>query len=105
MNGALIDGSSAASYSNDYNTEGYFFRALYDYDAKYYFSASYRRDASSRFHPDHWWGNFYSVGGAYLMSKEDWFDVKWIDMLKIKFSIGQQGNDLSLIHISEPTRP
>ena len=27
------------------------------------------------------------------MSKEDWFDVKWIDMLKIKFSIGQQGND------------
>ena len=40
----------------DYNTEGYFFRALYDYDAKYYFSASYRRDASSRFHPDHWWG-------------------------------------------------
>lgn len=93
LNGAVIDGSSAASYSNDYNTEGYFFRALYDYDAKYYFSASYRRDASSRFHPDHWWGNFYSVGGAYLMSKEDWFDVKWIDMLKIKFSIGQQGND------------
>ena len=89
LNGAVID----ASYSNDYNTEGYFFRALYDYDAKYYFSASYRRDASSRFHPDHWWGNFYSVGGAYLMSKEDWFDVKWIDMLKIKFSIGQQGND------------
>ena len=93
LNGAVIDGSSAASYSNDYNTEGYFFRALYDYDAKYYFSASYRRDASSRFHPDHWWGNFYSVGGAYLMSKEDWFDVKWIDMFKIKFSIGQQGND------------
>ena len=92
LNGAVIDGSSAASYSNDYNTEGYFFRALYDYDANY-FSASYRRDASSRFHPDHWWGNFYSVGGAYLMSKEDWFDVKWIDMLKIKFSIGQQGND------------
>lgn len=91
LNGAVIDGSSAASYSNDYNTEGYFF--LYDYDAKYYFSASYRRDASSRFHPDHWWGNFYSVGGAYLMSKEDWFDVKWIDMFKIKFSIGQQGND------------
>ena len=87
LNGAVIDGSSAASYSNDYNTEGYFFRALYDYDAKYYFYAS------SRFHPDHWWGNFYSVGGAYLMSKEDWFDVKWIDMLKIKFSIGQQGND------------
>lgn len=93
LNGAVIDGSDANSYSTDYNTEGYFFRALYDYDSKYYFSASYRRDASSRFHPDHWWGNFYSVGAAYLMSKEDWFDVKWIDSFKIKFSIGQQGND------------
>lgn len=93
LNGAVIDGSSAASYSNNYNTEGYFFRVLYDYDTKYHFSASYRRDASSRFHPDHWWGNFYSIGAAYLMSKEDWFDVKWIDSFKIKFSIGQQGND------------
>lgn len=93
LNGAVIDSSGANSYSKDYNTEGYFFRALYDYDTKYFFSASYRRDASSRFHPDHWWGNFYSVGGAYLMSKEDWFDVKWIDLFKVKFSIGQQGND------------
>lgn len=93
LNGAVIDSSDANSYSRDYNTEGYFFRALYDYDTKYFFSASYRRDASSRFHPDHWWGNFYSVGGAYLMSKEDWFDVKWIDLFKVKFSIGQQGND------------
>lgn len=93
LNGAVIDSSGAASYSTDYNTEGYFLRLLYDYDTKYHFSASYRRDASSRFHPDHWWGNFYSVGAAYMMSKEDWFDVKWIDSFKVKFSIGQQGND------------
>lgn len=93
LNGAVIDGASAASYATDYNTEGYFLRALYDYNAKYFFSASYRRDASSRFHPDHWWGNFYSFGGAYLISKEDWFKSKWVDLLKIKFSIGQQGND------------
>lgn len=93
LNGAVIDSSDADSYSSDYNTEGYFFRALYDYDAKYHLSASYRRDASSRFHPDHWWGNFYSAGAAYMISKEDWFNVNWIDVLKIKFSIGQQGND------------
>lgn len=93
LNGAIIDASSAASYANNYNNEGYLFRGLYDYDGKYFFSTSYRRDASSRFHPDNWWGNFYSVGAAYLISKENWFKTDWVDLLKVKFSIGQQGND------------
>lgn len=93
LDGAVIDGGSASSYAKDYNTEGYFFRLLYDFDSKYYFSVSYRRDASSRFHPDHWWGNFYSFGGAYLINKENWFNADWVDLLKVKFSLGQQGND------------
>ena len=93
LNGAVIDSKSSASYATNYNTEGYFFRGLYDYDGKYFGSASFRRDASSRFHPDNWWGNFYSIGGAYLISQEDWFKSKAFDLLKIKFSIGQQGND------------
>ncbi len=92
LNGAVKE-ISASSNTTDYNTEGYFARAMYDYDSKYYLQASYRRDASSRFHPDHRWGNFYSVGGAWIMSKESWFDVSWIDMLKLKASWGQQGND------------
>ena len=59
----------------------------YDYDGKYFFSASYRRDASSRFHPDHRWGNFGSVGGAWLLTKENFLkDVKWLNMLKLKAS-------------------
>ncbi|EJW99368.1 TonB-dependent receptor plug domain protein [gut metagenome] len=93
LNGAIVDNASASSYASDYNTEGYFFRALYDYNNKYYFSTSFRRDASSRFHPDHRWGNFYSFGAAWLLSKEEWFQAPWVDMLKLKFSIGQQGND------------
>ena len=84
---------SNASNTTDYNTEGYFSRVMYDYDSKYFFQASYRRDASSRFHPDHRWGNFYSLGGAWMINKEKWFDVSWIDMLKLKASWGQQGND------------
>jgi TonB-linked SusC/RagA family outer membrane protein len=79
--------------SGGYNTEGYFTRALYDYAKKYYASISYRRDASSRFHPDCRWGNFYSFGGAWDISKEDWFKAPWVDMLKYKISWGQQGND------------
>ena len=93
LNGAVIDGKKAASYATNYNTEGYFFRGLYDYKGKYFASASFRRDASSRFHPKHRWGNFYSIGGAYLISQEDWFKSKAFDLLKIKFSLGQQGND------------
>lgn len=49
--GAVIDKQSATSYVDTYNNEGYFGRAQYDYDGKYFASASYRRDASSRFHP------------------------------------------------------
>jgi TonB-linked SusC/RagA family outer membrane protein len=79
--------------SSDYNTEGYFSRAMYNFNEKYFLSASYRRDASSRFHPDHRWGNFYSVGGAWTVNKEDWFKSSWVDMLKVKMSWGQQGND------------
>lgn len=85
----LSNGSSTSRY----NTEGWFSRAMYNFDEKYFISASYRRDASSRFHPDHRWGNFYSVGGAWTINKENWFDVGWIDMLKFKASWGQQGND------------
>lgn len=79
--------------STDYNTEGYFSRALYDYDGRYFAQVSYRRDASSRFHPDHRWGDFYSFGGAWMVSKENWFKLPWVDQLKLKASWGQQGND------------
>lgn len=81
------------SYTTDYNTEGYFGRVQYDYDEKYFLSGSYRRDASSRFHPDNRWGNFWSAGAAWIISKEDFFNLEWVDMLKIKASYGSQGND------------
>jgi len=91
--GAVVDGAGAYSDELDYNTEGYFFRGQYDYDNRYFVSGSYRRDASSRFHPDHRWGNFWSVGAAWVMNKEDWFNASWVDLLKVKASYGSQGND------------
>lgn len=81
------------SYANDYNNEGYFFRGMYDYDTKYFASVSYRRDASSRFATENRWGNFWSVGGAWLISKENFFKAPWVNSLKIKASVGSQGND------------
>ena len=87
--------ADSESYTTEYNVEGFFGSAQYNYAKKYYGSLSYRRDASSRFHPEHRWGNFWSVGGAWIISKESFMDGAsgWIDQLKLKASIGQQGND------------
>ncbi|MDO4164003.1 MAG: SusC/RagA family TonB-linked outer membrane protein [Bacteroides sp.] len=84
---------SSNSYTSEYNVEGYFGSLQYNYDEKYFLSASYRRDASSRFAKENRWGNFWSVGAAWLINKENFFDASWVDQLKLKFSIGQQGND------------
>ncbi len=82
------------SSSTQYMTEGILSRAQYDYDGRYFLSASFRRDASSRFAPGHRWGNFGSVGAAWLISKESFMsDVDWVNMLKLKASYGVQGND------------
>jgi len=94
LNGAVVDGKSASSGSSEYNNEGYFVRVQYDFCNRIFGSASYRRDASSRFHPDHRWGNFWSLGGGWIINQEEWFpSLPWLDMLKIKASVGSQGND------------
>ena len=90
--GAITD-KSGNSYITDYNTEGYFGRFMYDYDGRYHVSGSYRRDASSRFHPENRWGNFWSASAAWVLSKESWFNASWVNLLKIKASYGEQGND------------
>ena len=93
-NAAGSDNKQMDSFTQTYMTEGILSRVQYDYLEKYFLSASYRRDASSRFAPDHRWGNFFSVGLAWEIAKESFLkDVKWIDMLKLKASYGEQGND------------
>ena len=85
---------STGSATNKYATQGILAQAKYDYDNKYYVSASYRRDASSRFAPGRRWGNFWSVGAAWDIKSEPWMDsVDKINLLKLKLSYGVQGND------------
>ncbi len=94
LGNAIYETPKTSSATSSYATKGILTRVQYDYDGKYFFSASYRRDASSRFHPDHRWGNFGSVGAAWLLNRENFLkDIKWIDMLKLKVSYGIQGND------------
>ena len=93
LNAAVVDSKSSASSRSTYMNEGIFVRAQYNWAEKVFASASYRRDASSRFSPDYRWGNFWSLGGAWIINKENWFNASWVDMLKFKASIGSQGND------------
>ena len=90
--GAITD-DGGNSYTTDYNTEGFFGRAMYDYGNRYYVSASYRRDASSKFAPENRWGDFWSASAAWDICKERWFNASWVNLLKVKASYGEQGND------------
>lgn len=91
-----INEPTATSSTVSYATESFLGRIQYDYAGEYFGSASLRRDGSSRFHKDNRWGNFWSIGGAWLLSKRVISNVEWINMLKFKASFGQQGNDALL---------
>ena len=93
LSGAINDIQASSSYKQRNNQEGYFGRLQYNYDERIFASASVRRDASSRFHPDYRWGTFWSVGAAWLINKESWFTAPWVQELKVKASVGSQGNN------------
>lgn len=77
------DGSSMISYLS---------RVNYDYDNKYYFSTSIRRDGSSKLGINERWANFWSVSGAWRLTQESFMDgFDFIDDLKIRASYGTSG--------------
>ncbi len=93
LNNAILNPNTGSS-SDSYFTQGILVQAKYDYGSRYYVSASYRRDASSRFAPGKQWGNFWSVGAAWDIKGESFMDgVQDVDLLKLKASYGSQGND------------
>ncbi len=89
--------NSSASLSSgliDYYRISYLGRINYNYDGKYLFSASMRKDASSRFGPDKRWGSFPSVSLGWNIAKEAFLsDVSYLSNLKLRASWGKAGND------------
>ena len=91
MGSTLADGNSVKDL---YAIDSWLSRLNYDYADKYYFSASARRDASSRFQKDHRWGLFWSLGASWRISQEPFLQgADWLDNLTLKASYGVQGND------------
>jgi len=91
--GAVAEGSTSST--DTYTLEGYLSRINYSYANKYFASASFRRDGSSRFSADSRWGNFYSYSAGWVIVNEEFManTRTWLNNLKVKVSYGEQGND------------
>lgn len=91
----LSSGAANQQNSNTYSENAmisYLGRVNYIFGEKYYLTGTFRRDGTSRLSKNNRWGNFPSVSGAWRISKENFFNVPWIDDLKIRGNWGKLGN-------------
>ncbi|WP_343668406.1 TonB-dependent receptor [Chitinophaga sp.] len=80
--------------SDNYTKLSFFGQGQYNYLNRYYFTASARRDGSSRFSPDSRWGTFWSVGASWRIAEEAFLrSESWLNTLTLKASYGSSGND------------
>ena len=96
----LMELSLASSYASAETSQysqvlnSFFANGQYDYDNKYYFSASLRYDGSSRFGADNRWAPFWSVGAKYRISSEEFMKPleSWLSNATLRASYGTSGN-------------
>lgn len=82
---------SVDSYHERQRILSFFGRANYDYKSKYLLTATVRSDGYSKLINNRW-GTFPGISVGWNMHKEDFFNVKWINALKLRASYGQNGN-------------
>lgn len=83
----------ASSSGSSWGLIGYIGRINYAYKGRYLFSASLRRDGSSRFGANRRWGTFPSISGAWRLKEESFLsNVNFLSDLKIRASYGKAGN-------------
>ena len=91
LNTATTNPETSGEYSHWANL-GYFGRLNYNYKERYLFEANVRYDGSSRFIGDKRWALFPSFSLGWNIARESFFDVAWVDNLKLRASWGQLGN-------------
>lgn len=92
---AAVNESSGSSV-DQLAIESYLGVLDYNFQRKYFFNASLRRDGTSRFASQSRWGNFWSVGGSWDIAKESFMKSatdSWLDALRFKLSYGVMGNE------------
>jgi TonB-linked SusC/RagA family outer membrane protein len=86
--------TTAVALTSQYRYLSFFGRANYSFEEKYVVNATFRRDGSSRFGPNNKFGNFGSVGAAWVFSDEEFFKrMSFLSFGKLRASYGITGND------------
>ncbi len=89
----VVDPSNTNSSQSEYTTASGLARLLYNYKGKYFLNASLRNDASSQIPTKNRNQQFWALGGAWEVSKENFMSSQHLfDYLKVKGSIGVLGN-------------
>jgi TonB-dependent starch-binding outer membrane protein SusC len=90
--------ATGGSYESENLLASYISRVNYNFDDKYLFSATVRRDAISQLSQDNRWGWFPSVSAGWRIERENFFpvDVSTINLFKIRGSYGELGNNTIL---------
>ncbi len=108
VSGQIVDGNTELgnfttsnavpnSRTDHHRIESYLSRINYSIGNKYFASASFRRDGSSKFAKEARWGNFWSVAAGWRLDQESFMStIPWINMLKLRSSYGLVGNDVLL---------
>jgi len=90
FSGTLVPGDSKSGYSEVMMTS-YLGRLNYDYQGKYYLTASLRYDGSSKLADK--WAMFPSFAAAWRLSEESFLKSDFLSNLKLRYSYGQSGNN------------
>lgn len=87
--------TTAFSLPDENATMSYLSNLVLNFKDRYVITGSFRRDGSSVFGANNKWGNFFSVGGTWNMSEEQFIkNIGFISLLKLRASYGENGNAL-----------
>lgn len=93
LNGAT-NNEGIRGFINEERITSYLGRLAYNYKERYFLEGSFRRDGSTRFSSDNRWGDFYSIGGSWIVSDESFLDNSdFLSLLKLRASYGELGNN------------
>lgn len=92
LNSSLDDDQLVSERITHWAVQSVFSRFRYNFDEKYLFEVSYRRDGSSRFSPDNRWAGFASFSAGYNIAKEAFWPIEAINTFKLRGSYGTLGN-------------
>lgn len=88
-----ITRNDVGSYKGMSRLIGFFGRVQYNFDSRYFVSASLRRDGSTKFGKNNKWGWFPTAAVGWTLTRESFLeDVYWLDNLKLRASYGVSGN-------------